>query len=172
MDGGALIQFSYIQFYLYNGNSQQQLPWGFLYGKVKTLQQWWSMTAEKVQVGKRFENIANVCNEKYFFPFASKSRPDFREILHAIHEYMWCNTSKQCLKKYNKNSGSTGSWHTDLIKNPSFGSFGSFVMYCYVKSFKIQLSIRSHVHTSLLMIYQFLLLSFEQKHIPAPLCFT
>lgn len=43
-----------------------------------------SMTAEKVHVGKRFENIANVCNEKYFFPFASKSRPDFREILHAI----------------------------------------------------------------------------------------
>lgn len=26
VDGGALIQFSYIQFYLYNGNSQQQLP--------------------------------------------------------------------------------------------------------------------------------------------------
>lgn len=40
VDGGALIQFSYIQFYLYNGNSQQQLPWDFLYGKVKTLQQW------------------------------------------------------------------------------------------------------------------------------------
>lgn len=60
VDGGALIQFSYIQFYLYNGNSQQQLPWGFLYGKVKTLQQcnvWWSMTAEKVQVGKGLKTL-------------------------------------------------------------------------------------------------------------------